>query len=256
MDGKRGFDAMIKFWVALLTVCISTPALAVDLTAYTEEWPPYNYLNKETREVHGLSTEVLRAVCAEARIQCEYRVVPWARAYRTALQTPGTMVYTTARKPERERDFVWIGPIAPRTTWLYVRSNLASAVNGAGDVTGLRIGVVREEAAATDLAAMGVSATAVTTQASNSDVLRLLDLGSIDAMVDTELGMAWNLRSLALPASLVSRRIKVSDAGAYFFAINPSTHPEVIRKLQYAFEKLQRNGKVAAILRSYMDKGK
>lgn len=240
----------------ILAMYVGLPVAAVDLTAYTEEWPPYNYFNKETKEVSGLSTELLRAVCSEARIQCEYRIVPWARAYRTALKTPGTMVYTTARKPDRERDFLWIGPIVPRTTWLYVRSSLDSSVNGPSELAGLRVGAVRDEAAAADLQALGVPPGALTLQSNNSDLLRLLELGAIDGMVDTELGMAWNLRSLNLPPASVTRRFKVSDQGAYYFAVNPSTDPVVIRKLEQAFEKLQRTGKVAALIRSYMDKAR
>jgi len=240
------------FWLTL-SLLMGTCSFAADLTAYTEEWPPYNYQGKDAGEVQGVSTDVLRALCKEARLQCEFRLVPWARAYKTALEQAGTLVYTTARKPEREHDFIWLGPIAARTTWLYVRKALAAPVKTTSDLAALRIGVVRDEAAVTDLAALGVPAEALKPQASNSDVLRLLQHGALDAMVDTELGMAWNLRSLGMSLQMVSRRFKVSDAGAYYFALNPGTSPAVVDALQQAFIKLQKQGRLEHLLHTYLE---
>lgn len=237
----------------MLALSISAHANAVDLTAYTEEWPPYNYRDKEKGEMRGLSTDMLRALCAEARLKCDFRLVPWARAYRTAQQTPGTLVYTTARKPSRESDFLWLGPIVGRTTWLYVRSSLDEGARAASDLSGLRIGVVRDEASIADLNAMGVSSSALSAQANNNDVLRLLQMGALDAMVDTELGMAWNLQSMGMSPQVVSRRFKVSDAGAYYFALNPKTNPAIVQRLQQAYQKLQRQGRLDRMVHAYVD---
>ena len=232
--------------LALLT---TLSAFGADLTGYTEEWPPYNY--SEGGEIKGISTDVLRAACAIAKLDCDIHMVPWARAYKTAGRTPNTMVYTTARKPSREQEFIWIGPILPRTTWVYVRQDLEKDIHDFSDLAQRQVGVVRDEAAAQDLIAAGVPQSALVQQSSNADVLRLLESKRIDAMVDTEASMQWNLRQTALASVAVSKRMKLSDEGAYYFALNLDSDPALAIRLQDAIHKLRRDGKIDAIARRY-----
>lgn len=237
--------------LALLT---TLSALGADLAAYTEEWPPYNY--SEGGEIKGIATDVLRAACAIAKLDCEIHMVPWARAYKTAGRTPNTAAYTTARKPSRELEFIWIGPILPRTTWVYVRQDLEKDIHDFTDLAQHPVGVVRDEAAAQDLIAAGIPQSALVQQSSNADVLRLLESKRVDAMVDTEVSMQWHLRQTALAAVAVSRRMKLSDEGAYYFALNLDSDPMLVTKLQSAVGTLRREGKIDAIARRYGATGK
>ena len=104
-----------------ITWLFPTPwgVLAASLTAYTEEWAPYNY--SEGGSVKGIATDVLRAACGEARLDCRIFIVPWARALNTVSNTPNTLIYTIARTPAREDDFLWVGPLLPRAVWIYTR---------------------------------------------------------------------------------------------------------------------------------------
>lgn len=224
-------------------------AFGADLTAFTEEWPPYNY--SEGSEIKGIATDILRAACTIAKLDCEIHMVPWARAYKTASRTPNTVVYTTARKPSREQAFTWIGPILPRTTWVYVRPDLENDIHGFSDLAQHQVGVVRDEAAAQDLIAAGVPQSALVLQSSNADVLRMLASKSVDAMVDTEISMQWNLRQTALAPPAVFKHMKLSDEGAYYFALNLDSDPTLATKLQSAVNTLRRDGKIDAIARRY-----
>ncbi len=225
-------------------------ASATQLTAYTEEWPPYNYA--EGREVKGISTDILQAACEIAKLQCTFQVVPWARAYKTASHVPNTVVYTTARKPSREKEFLWVGPILPRTTWVYGNTAQTQSVRDFKDLAKIRIGVVREEAAQQDLEAVGVPPSAFTVQSSNADVLRTLINGSVDAMVDTEIGMAWSLRTAGIAPTTVTKLMKLSDDGAYYFALNLNSDAGMVKDLQAALDKLRSDGKIDAIQRQYI----
>lgn len=231
----------------LLTAPLLAPA-ATDLMAYTEEWPPYNY--QEGSQIKGIASDLLRAACEVAQLHCSLQLVPWARAYKIVGTTPNTVLYTTARKPAREALFLWVGPILPRSTWVYTRSE-HSALKDTRDLAGLRVGVVREEAAQADLLQGGVAAAAMVEESSNPAVLRMLLSDMVDAMVDTEAGMAWNLRSMGRPASSVSRQFKLSEDGAYYFALSLKTDPAKVRKLQAAVDKLKREGRLEAIVRNY-----
>ena len=228
---------------------LSLPAMslmAADLVAYTTEWPPYNY--EEKGEIRGVSTEILRATCAEAKLVCEIRLVPWARAYATAQTTPNTLAFATARIPQREKDFLWVGPILPRVTWVYGAAGAEKKINTFKELAAHKVGVIRGEAPIKDLESEGVPASAMVVDSSNALVLRQLSKGWVDAMVDTELGMAWNLREAGMPASSVVKLMKLSDKGAYYFALNLKSDEGVQAKMQSALERLRASGALSRIV--------
>lgn len=237
-------------WSAFAVIALTATATpAQKLTAYTEQWAPYNY--EESGEIKGIATDMLQAACTVAKLSCSMHLVPWARAYKIVRYTENTILYTTARKASREKDFLWVGPILPRSTWVYTRTANDKVAAVGRDITQLRFGIVRDEASQQDLINAGLPAQSLIEDNTNATVLRLLLSNVVDAMVDTEVSMAWNLRTAGLPASTVTKLSKLSEGGAYYFALNPKTHPEIAARLQTALDKLQRQGKLEAIIRSY-----
>lgn len=237
----------LPLWVGLI---LALSAQASDLNAYTEEWAPYNY--EENGQVRGISTDILRAACSTAKLDCSIAIVPWARAYKSASTEPNALAYTTARKPSREHEFVWVGPILPRSTWVYTREDGTAPPASAADLTKLRIGIVRGEASEQDLLAAGVPASALIAQPSNVDVLRMMLAGGVDAMVDTEVAMQWSLKKLGLSAHSVHQSFKLTDEGGYYYALNPGTPPKTVEKLQTALDKLRASGQIQRITRRYL----
>lgn len=227
-------------------------AHAADLVAYTEEWAPYNF--SANGAIRGISTDILRAACSMEKLDCDIQMVPWARAYKTASITPNTLVFTTARKPSREHEFLWVGPITSRTTWVFGRTNLDPSIRSVRDLSPLRVGVVRDEAAQQDLEAAGLPTAALVMQSSNIDILKMLSLSVVDAMVDTEIGMQWSLRTAAVAPHSVKKLFKLSDVGAYYFAMNLDSNPALVRRLQKGIDQLRQSGKLDAIVHQYVEK--
>ena len=93
------------------------PASASPLIAYTEELPPLNFLQHD--KVSGFSSELLQARAAKAAIPLSLQLLPWARGYAMTQSTPGSLLFSTVRTPERENLFRWVGPISPRRIYLY-----------------------------------------------------------------------------------------------------------------------------------------
>ena len=241
---------MKVLWLAAaLSAGISGSAWAADLTAYTTEWMPYNY--EEGGKAKGISTDILRAACVEAKLDCEIKFVPWARAYKTVQHTRNTVLYTTVRRAERENSFLWVGPILPRTTWVYTRSNLDDKPARLQDLSRLRVGVVRGEASRFDLEKGGVSAEAIIPIPGNVDLLRMLLRSMIDAVVDTEVGMEWALRNAGASPQAVNRFMRLSDEGGYYFALNLESDPATVRRLQDAVDTLRRDGRLKALVGQY-----
>lgn len=241
---------MFGFLLSLILLASVATAEEKPLAVYTGEWVPYNY--QEGREIKGLSTEILWAMCAEAKLECGINYLPWVRSYKTVQNTRNALLYTVARKPEREHEFLWIGPILPRATYVYARSSLDHLPTNAQELSSLRVGVVRGEASITDLERAGVSSQAIVVLPVNVDALRMMARGMIDAMVDTEIGMSWNLRNAGLAPGQVKRVMPLSDVGAYYFALNVDSDPALAQRLQAAVDRLQRSGRINAIVRAFL----
>ncbi len=109
----------LTFLATVLTLCVPRPAGAEPETIriLTEEFPPYNYT--ETGQITGFSTAVVHAVLAEIGMHGEFQSMPWARAYETAQNSEGVLIYSIGRNPQREKLFKWVGVIAPVRYYLY-----------------------------------------------------------------------------------------------------------------------------------------
>nr|WP_253948949.1 transporter substrate-binding domain-containing protein [Pseudoalteromonas sp. TB64] len=47
---------------------------------YTDQFPPYNFKNNEDQFV-GINTDIVKTLCVKAKINCQFKQVPWKRAY-------------------------------------------------------------------------------------------------------------------------------------------------------------------------------
>ncbi|WMW81339.1 ABC transporter substrate-binding protein [Undibacterium cyanobacteriorum] len=227
-------------------------AQQLELRAYTEDWPPYNY--QREGQVTGIISDILQEACHLEKIYCPMELVPWTRAYKNVQDNPNTLIYGIARIPAREHHFVWIGPILPRTTWVYVRANLASQIQQFSDLNRLRIGVIRGEASAEELVNAGVSKQAIIVFNSNTDVMRTFKSGKIDVLVNTEIAMAVNQQNFQIADEQVKRVMKVTDGGSIYLAMNIQSDPVLVEKLQTAVERMKREGKIQNIVQHYTKK--
>ncbi len=118
------------------------------LTYYTEEYPPYNF--KENGDVSGISADILREVFSFSGADSGTATIihgPWDEGYNTVLDTPGTVLFSTARSEEREDHFLWVGPVITDKSVIFGLNRSGEPGNGFCDEKGLRIGTV---AAVTD----------------------------------------------------------------------------------------------------------
>lgn len=84
---------------------------AQHLAIYTEEFPPFNFTEKD--QITGVSTEIVRHVMADAGIQYHITSLPCNQTYEKAQVEPNTLIFSISRNKSRERLFKWIGIIVP-----------------------------------------------------------------------------------------------------------------------------------------------
>jgi hypothetical protein len=53
------------------------------------------------------------------------------------------------------------------------------------------------------------------------------------------------------PAGSVTKLLKLSDDGAYYFALNPQSDPTLVLRLQQAIDKLRSEGRLESFSKAY-----
>lgn len=239
---------------ASLNLLIAAPAFAQTvLQGVTEQYAPYTY-EKDGRAT-GIITEIVEAMSAKAGMTIEISLYPWARAYKTALEQPNTLIFSIFRSPEREEQFYWIGPvIPPAQIGLYKLKERADIrLSSLEDAKKYLTSVVRNTIFHTYLLEHGFEeGKHIDLQADPGQNLKLLLFKRVDFVFAEEFENAALLDSLELRPDVMEEALPLPELNADFYvAVSKQTPEETAQKLRAAFEAIQADGTVAAILNKY-----
>jgi polar amino acid transport system substrate-binding protein len=250
--GKRGniqnrdkIIAMLKLLLILCAICCCQ-ARAATLQAYAEESAPYHFT--EQGKVVGIAADLLRAACKEAKHDCNIRILPWARAYALTKDKPNALIFSIVRRPEREREFLWLSPIITEGMWLYASPD-APTIGRLADIKDARIGAINGGSAIAALRQRGVPKASIDPANSIEANLKKFAAGRVDYIVDTELRFGMELARYPLPFK-ARKMLKLQDATSYY-AMNLHSDPAVVKSLRIALDKLRANKTLEQITRQY-----
>ena len=100
----------IKCLLLIVFLMLNASSSIAKQLVVTEVLPPYQLYN-ENNVLSGFSVEVLEALFKITKDDIDLKVLPWARAYRTALNKPNTLIFSLSRSPSRENLFFWGGKL-------------------------------------------------------------------------------------------------------------------------------------------------
>jgi polar amino acid transport system substrate-binding protein len=100
----------IKYlWIIIFLLGNISSNIAEQLVV-TEILPPYQFY-QESNVLSGFSVEVMEEIFKITGDNIDLQILPWARAYRTALNQPNTLVFSLSRTLSRENSFIWGGKL-------------------------------------------------------------------------------------------------------------------------------------------------
>jgi polar amino acid transport system substrate-binding protein len=141
-----------------LTACSSpgkTSTVEGDLSVITEEYPPYNFTDKDGN-ITGQCTDIVRAIMNSTGKQIPIETMPLDEGIRLAEKGPGIVIYSLNRTPQREPLFQWVGPISNYEQAFYTKKGSAITIDSLEDAMekGV-ISVYKGDAGAQFLASQG-----------------------------------------------------------------------------------------------------
>ena len=230
--------------VLLCTGVRDAGAADAALRILTEEFPPYNYT--EGGKVVGLGTEVVQAVLEQLGLQGQIQSMPWARAYETARSTPGVLIYSIGRTPERDKLFKWVGVIAPANYYLFGQPGRAYQIDSLEAAKRYRIATVNEDVGEQFLVAQGfVKGQNLQSSVKYEHNYEKLKLGRVDLWIMSELTASYLARQVGDdPAKTLTKvyRIPELSGEGYYMAFGRQTPDLTVARFRQGLEAIRRNG--------------
>ena len=234
--------------VAMLSAASTTRAEAsphVPALFITTEYSPPTSMQEGGRVI-GSGTEKVREALARAAVPYTIALLPWKRAYRSALARQDGCVFSTTRTPERENLFKWVGPTDEGEWVLLGRADHGYRFETLEDARKLRIGTYNGDARDAYLRARGFHVDPAPNDLINPRklVLKRIDLwaaGFRRGSPYLELN-GWSGRIVPV---FTFKHVKL------YLACNLAVPDATIDKLNAAFDAMSRDGAARRIERKY-----
>lgn len=244
---KSGF---ITIFICLI---LSIHCFAEQIMVVTEDWPPFNY--EKDGQIVGFATEIVRRTLEKADFKAKFKIFPWARAYKMALNDKNTLIYTISRTIERENHFKWIGPYADRSIFLYKLSSRNDInISSLEDVKKFKIGLMREDATHQYFIGKGFSEHKNLDITSKEDLnIKKLFIGRVDLIAGNEISLKYKFKELGFNYNEISKIFPIIESGGYYMAFSKSTSDEICNKVESSFNQLESGGIIKAIKNNYFN---
>ena len=249
---KGVFLALISAVALLSGAARADDSPAYSMVLLTENFPPYNMAADgknfaQEANIKGIAAEVVRETFKRAGIGYSMTLrFPWERIYKLALENPGYGVFVTARLPEREKRFKWVGPIGPDDWVLLARADSPIQLSSLEAARPYRVGAYKGDAIAVELARQGMNPVTVL---SDKDNARKLVDGQLDLWATGDPAGRYLARLEGITGLKTVLRFNSAEL---FLALNKDTPDAVVARLQGALDQLRKEGVVDSIFAEFL----
>ncbi|WP_159670342.1 ABC transporter substrate-binding protein [Andreprevotia sp. IGB-42] len=241
----------------LLLLCSTLWASAcpgADLRAYSEEFAPFNFT--EQGQFRGLAVEVLQQVSKAAGLQVDTAVLPWPRAVLRNGEDADSLLFTTVRTPQREKQYRWVGPIDDCAVVVMKRKdNTRVQITSRADIGQYSIGLPTHGADLDIFQAQHLSLDKAILVPGSGSLIRMFYAGRFDLLSGIQLSYAYQARQYGLPPSRLQVAYVLDPGQGCYFAFNPKVNPQLLQRFEAAFHALARSGQLQVLRDRYLQQG-
>lgn len=231
-------------WALLLGAAVSSLAAAQSTESVSGErlqifvTPARGMIDVDARGrvTGGLGLGVLERLAATAGMELTVQATTMPRALAEVQLRPDSCAAGVARSAALEPRYHWLGPLVRTSLHLFARSDDARDLASLGSLQGLRLGAVRNTAAAQWVRDQGL---VLSEYALPDSGLRMLAADRIDLLVGSEVAFAAQLQS-----SGPLRVVRSIGQAEYYLACHPDMAADRRQRLGEALLKLRRQGEL------------
>lgn len=224
------------------------------LRLMTEEFAPYQFYegSGETKAISGISIEIVEAIRKKIGNKDPIKVLPWSRALKLLVKTKNSALFSTARTPQREDKFQWVGPLAKLEMVFFRKVGSKININSMEDAKKIaKIGVTKNVATHEILLEMGFTNLEVMKSGADEKNIKRLVRGRIDMWPTAYYAGIYSARKIGVLDQIEVIPNVTILSGNLYIAFNKETDVEIIQQWQSALDQLRKDGVVAAILEKF-----
>jgi polar amino acid transport system substrate-binding protein len=237
------------FLLTVLAAGALTAAPAAALTLLADENPPFNYTEKG--KPAGAATEIVLGMASRANLPVRIDVLPWSKAYVRTQAERDTCLFSTARLENRERLFLWVGPIATNLWAVYGKGDFAPTIRSLKDLSPYRIGTVVRDPKVEFLRENGVNDVRQAREDAQNPARLLLPRENPER-IDLWITDLYAGRFLAQAAKVTDvKLVFIAGEEPLFLACNPQTDRTVVKALADALDAMKADGSFKRITDDY-----
>jgi polar amino acid transport system substrate-binding protein len=236
--------AMVAFVVLAIAAPNTSFAQQVLKAGSTTAGQPTSGLNSQTKQLEGISVELLRAVARDAGLAIEFQPMTFAELQPALLDKKIDIIaasygVTTAR--QKLVDFTEV--YGSYRDVLIVRSDEMKVYRSVADFKGMSIATPRGSAYVDALKEAGANLTLVSTP---PEAISELEAGHVAGVVDNGLQIAYRMRNNAYPDLKVVDSYQPIQEGKLAYAVRKG-NADLLAKLNASLTKLQADGTLKTI---------
>ena len=119
-------------------ILFSSSLFAQKITVVTESFPPVVF-KSQSGELLGAPTQVDTHLLETAGVKYTIKMMNWDDAYNLTLKNKNYAIYATARIPERENLFKWVGPVEQINYVFFAKQDRNIQINKLDDAKAYRV---------------------------------------------------------------------------------------------------------------------
>ena len=222
---------------------------AKDLKIMTEIFSPYQF--KKDGKLVGISVDIVKEIQKKLNDNTPIKVYPWARGVKILDNKKNTMLFSMMKTPQREKKYLWVGPIAKLEVVFFKKKGSHIKLNSIEDAKKVqKIGVTRAVANYEILKSKGFKNLDVISGSDDKNIKKLLK-NRIDLWPYVKAAGLYNAKKMGVSDKIVPINNVVLAQGDLYLAFNKNTDKQIVQKWQKAFDELVKSGEIEKIKRKY-----
>lgn len=221
---------------------------------YSERSPPYSYVTHQDtiRKVEGSAVEIVNEIQARTGHINKINMSLWIDAYSVVQYLPNSAIFTTARTPERENMFQWVGPISTSRTYFYTLAASGLTIETLEQAKSLQSIATPEGWFTHDFLIKNNFQNIVATSRTSMEAFDQLITGKVKALLMTDLDVKWLADISKVPLSNLTRHMEALNLKDYI-AFSLSTPASTVQQWQNHLNSMKTDGTFATIWNKWFD---
>ena len=232
--------------LAILAMSASTTAFAQEVlkAGSTTAGQPASGLNPETRQLEGISVELLKAIARDAGLAIEFQTMTFAELQPALLSKKIDIIAASyGVTPARQEQVDFSDVYGSYRDVLLVKADDMKAYHSAADFSGMTIATSKGSSYIDGLKGAGANLVYVSTP---PEAIGELEAGRAAGVVDNGMQLGYRLRNNAHPGLKLVDTYPPLQVGRLAFAVQKG-NTGLLARLNASLKKLQADGTVKEI---------